>query len=222
MAVEVLQRQPGELGLDLAAQAVHGPLRDAGHEVLLQPPQDRREKVDGRGKEQDLRELCEIDAGSGHDIRPRQHVGELTLAARPQRLDGLFLRDARGQRLADDPVEDHVRRVADELRADHAENDARRREHRDDRDRHPFRTQARDKPPECAAEVLRLLDGHAHAHEAAATWPRARPVSRPPHHHHAAASPSWDSTISRYSTQPAMSSSCVPMPTTRPSSRTTI
>ena len=81
MAVEVPQREPGELGLDLAAQAVHGPLRDAGHEVLLQPAEDRGEKIDDRREEQDLRELREVHTRARHDVRPRQHVGELALTA---------------------------------------------------------------------------------------------------------------------------------------------
>ena len=125
MAVEVPQREPRELGLDLAAQAVHGPLCDAGHEVLLQPAEDRGEKVDDRGEQQDLRELGEIHTCARHDVGPGQHVGELTLAARPQQLDGLILRHPCRQVLADDTFEDDVRRVADELRADHAEDDAR-------------------------------------------------------------------------------------------------
>ena len=37
MAVEVLERQPAELLVDVLAQPVDGPLGDPGHDVGLQP-----------------------------------------------------------------------------------------------------------------------------------------------------------------------------------------
>ena len=70
MAVEVAQRETRKLGLDLATQPVHGPLCDAGHEVLLQPAEDGGEEVDDRGEQQDLRELREVHARARHDVRP--------------------------------------------------------------------------------------------------------------------------------------------------------
>ena len=48
VAVEVLERQPRELLVDLPAHAVDDLLRDAGHEVLLQPAEERAQQVDER------------------------------------------------------------------------------------------------------------------------------------------------------------------------------
>jgi hypothetical protein len=91
-------------------------------------------------------------------VRPREHVGELALAARAKGVDDLLLREARGQRSADDAIEDDVHRIAEDLRADHGERDARGAEDGDDRDGRALRTEALGEPAERALEVLRTLD----------------------------------------------------------------
>src|SRR5699024_8450170 len=74
----------------------------------------------------------------------------------------------------------------------------------DDRQRHLLGPHLADEPADGPAEVLRLLARH-------------RSLA-----HAASSSLSWDRTISRYVSQSPISCPCVPRPTIRPSSRTTI
>ena len=46
VAVEVAERQPAELLVDVLAQPVDGPLGDAGHDVALHPAEDRAHDVE--------------------------------------------------------------------------------------------------------------------------------------------------------------------------------
>ncbi len=227
VAVEVAERQPRELLLDLAPQSVDGALRDAGHDVGLRPREERREDVHEHRNSEDPCERREVDALPGDRVGSCEQVRELTLALCTQELDGLLLRNAGRERSPDDAVEDHVHGVPRDLRTDHAEHDAQRAEHDDRGDHRPLGTKAREQLPERASEILGAFDGRAEAHE----WPPALAGLRPPagaatlgpaRHHHAAAAPSCDSTISRYSALVSMSSAWVPLPTTRPSSSTTM
>ncbi len=67
---------------------VHRPLGDAGHDVGRGPAEQRAHEIERGEDQEDLGERGEVDArrrGHGH---PREHVGELALAARPEgRLD---------------------------------------------------------------------------------------------------------------------------------------
>ena len=72
MAVEVLERQPAELLVGLAAEPVDGPLRDAGHDVGLSPAEDRAQQVDTRQQQQDLAERPEVDAVAGRQVHARR------------------------------------------------------------------------------------------------------------------------------------------------------
>src|SRR5439155_19105529 len=186
----------------------------------LQPAEDRGEHVHPHRDGEDLRQLGEVDAHAGHDVGPREHVGELLLTTRAQPLDGLGFGHPGRQHLADDAVEDDVGGVADDLRADDAERDARRSQQRDDGDGGPLLAEAREELAQRAAEVFGALRWHAQTHEAAARTARPSAATGWASHHHAAASPSCDSTISRYSELRDMSASCVPLPTIRPWSRT--
>ena len=124
VVVEVLERQPGELEVDVPAQSVDGPLRDTGHDVALTPAEDGAQQVDDRHHEQHLAEGGEIDARPRRHGHAREHVGELVLARRPEPVDGLLLGDAGGNLLADDSLEDDVGRVAQDLGPGDAERDA--------------------------------------------------------------------------------------------------
>ena len=226
VAVEVPKRQPCELLLDLAPQPVHGALRDARHDVGLRPREHRREDIHEDRESEDSREGPKVDALARHRIGRGEHVRELTLALRAQQLDRCFLRDAGRQGLSDDAIEDDVHGVARDLWTDDAEYDAERAEHDDHRDHEALGAEAREQLPQRAAEILGTFDRRAETHERPTALCGLRPAAWSaalgPAHHHAAAAPSCDSTISRYSSLVFMSSSCVPLPTTRPSSRTTM
>src|SRR5690349_24320506 len=75
----------------------------------------------------------------------------------------------------------------------------------------PVHQEAVEHAAERALEVTRLLVVHR--------APRSRSAAA---HDVASSSVSWDRTISRYTSHVSISSSCVPVPTTRPTSRTTI
>ena len=88
VVVEVAQRQPRELLVDLVAQVVDDALRDADREVLLQPAEERAQQVDGREQhEQDCPMACEVHAHARRQVHAREHVGELRLPLRPQSRD---------------------------------------------------------------------------------------------------------------------------------------
>ena len=54
VGVEVLQRQPAELEVDVLAQPVHRALGDAGHQVVLPPREHRTEEVHDDDQRDDL------------------------------------------------------------------------------------------------------------------------------------------------------------------------
>ena len=84
LAVEVRQRQPVELVLDVAAQPVDGAVDRDGEHPALDPLQQRGHEVEAEHEEQDLAQRREVDALAGHDVVHRgEHVGEVVLALRP-------------------------------------------------------------------------------------------------------------------------------------------
>ena len=62
VAVEVLQRQPPELGFDVTPHAVDGALRDPGHDVSLGPGEQRGRDVNPDRKHEQVAELGVVDA----------------------------------------------------------------------------------------------------------------------------------------------------------------
>ncbi len=83
LAVEVGEREAAELHVDAPAEAVDGPLGDAGHDVGLGPAEDRARDVDPDRDEEDGAQRAEVDALARHDVHAREHVGEVVLAAAP-------------------------------------------------------------------------------------------------------------------------------------------
>jgi hypothetical protein len=164
------ERQPAELGLDVAAQRIDGVLRDARHQVLLHVEERGADDIENR--------------------QPGQHrpdVGKVHPAA------------AGGARQI--ALEDLRRRLAEQLRSDHAEQ--RGDDAGADHDRQPglvgpqVAAQAAQRP----FEVLRFLDGHAEAaHRAAAEDARRRRLRFQFHAfvaHATSSSDACDSAISR-------------------------
>jgi hypothetical protein len=171
---------------------------------------NRAEQVHDGHQAEDLAEPRDVDAYAGGDVHPRQHVGELALAASAQHRESLVLGDPGWQLLADDAIEQDVGRVAEELRAGHQERDRGDAQDQHDHQPDPLRAQPGEQPPQSSAEILgprrRLPHAGPPHHAAGPPHHAAGPphhAAGPPHHaagppHHAAASsPSWDITISR-------------------------
>ena len=210
VAIEIFQRQACQLVLHVSAQAEHGALRHPGHDVGEHPLEQRGEDVDQRRQDQDLPERREIDPLTGHHVGAGNQVRDLPLPVGAKLGDGLRLGEARRQRPADHAVEDHVRRVADDLGPDHGEGDVCQGESGRYGDRHPLGTEPLKELPKCLVDVLGFLGRQLHPAEAAATKAAHRGTRRRPggsvrsavstrsvRDHATASSPSWDSTISR-------------------------
>ena len=199
VTVEILQRQPAKLGLHVAPHAVDGALRDPGHDVALRPGEERRGDVDRHGQQQQAGQLRVVDALARGDVHAGKQLGELVLAACMQSRDDLGLGESGGQRLADETVEDDVGRIADDLRPDDRERDARRAEQGHEDDQRQLGPKPAQQLSQRLAQVPSLTRGRAaHAHEAAAHRPGARPLATAATVDQAtAASPSCESTISR-------------------------
>ena len=97
LLVEVAQRQPVDLLLDVGAHPPHGALHDVVEQVALQPGQQRRGDVDARAPSSST---CATASKStpwpGTTSMPRDHVGELVRRrGRAEPGDRLGLGDAR-------------------------------------------------------------------------------------------------------------------------------
>ena len=131
-AVEVAEREARQLRVDVAAHPVDGPLDDAGHDVRLAPGEQRAQDVDRRDEQEHVAErLKSMPSWPGVTVMAGEHVRLLGLAGGAQRIDRLLLGEAGRDLLADDAVEDDVRRVAEDLRTDdgagHAQDGEQRR-----------------------------------------------------------------------------------------------
>ena len=83
MAVEVAQRQPAELGIDIRPQPEDRPLGDAGHDVALHPGEDRAHDVEADQENDDPSERPEVHAGRV-EMEAAQQVRLLVLALGPE------------------------------------------------------------------------------------------------------------------------------------------
>ena len=198
VAVEVFQREAGQLGVGVAAQPVDRALRHPGHDVGEQPGESGGQQIDKRGQRQDLAEPGEIDPMARHYIGARNQIGDSAVPLRSEAGDRLCLADAGGQALADDAVEDDVGRVADDLGPDHGAGHAAQRQDGGDDDASPLRPKPRQELTQRLAQVFGLLRWQHPAEPAAAHWSaRRRPPARVTRNHATASSPSCEATISR-------------------------
>ena len=177
--VEVLERQPAELLVDVPAQPVDRPLGDPGHDVGLHPAEGRAEQVDAGQEQQDPAQGAEVDPLAGGQGQAGEHVGQLSLAGGAQPGHCLGLGHADGQLLADRALEDDVGGVAQDLGPDDREGHADDREDEDEDDQGRLGPQPGQQPAKGDLEVLGLLGGHP-AHHSART-------AHPPAHRRAAA-----------------------------------
>ena len=99
--VEVAQRQPVDLGLDLVAHGEDRALHRPVQQIALPPQQQRADHVEAEGDQQQLAERTEVDALAGHDVEPLHQVGEGALAAGAELRDHLLLGLPGGELLAD-------------------------------------------------------------------------------------------------------------------------
>ena len=123
LPVEVAQRQPVELVLDVVAHPAHGALHDAVEQVALQPRQQRRGDVDAEHEQQHVRRRAPKSTPCPGTTSIRgEHVGEaVRRRRRAAPATASALRGARRQLAAEQAGEDQVGGVAEDLRPDHGE-----------------------------------------------------------------------------------------------------
>ena len=134
LAVEVGERQPAELLVDALAEPVHGPLRDAGHDVGLAPREQRAERRRPRRRSPRIwarapKSMPDAGDDAGHAPRacrpgwsgpPRCSAATIWSVVMP-------VSPARPSCLPDDAREDDVGRLAQELGPEDREQHADRR-----------------------------------------------------------------------------------------------
>jgi hypothetical protein len=144
---------------------------------------------------------------------PAEQIRLLVVARRTQLLDDLGLGRTGRQHLGDRALEDDVRGVAEQARAEHGEHHARHAQEHHEQHAHAMRAETREQALGRWAERHRLLDGHPHAAERSAAARAAARDRRPGGRgdsaglglrllaigrlaHAASSAASWDSTIS--------------------------
>lgn len=108
--------EPEQFGVHVPAQPVHGVLHYARRDPSLGPAEEEGRKVDAEHGHQQHAQRGEVDALPRNRVHGGEHVRQLGLTGFPQRLDLVCLGNPRCQGRADDSVEDHVRRIAEDLR----------------------------------------------------------------------------------------------------------
>ena len=200
------------LVLHVGAQPDHGALDDDVEQPRLQPDHQCGNQIQRERKRQRACDRAEVDALTGHDVHARQQIRVGGVAAGAGGLDRLLLGHPGGQPTADHPVEQQIGGMPEDAGTDDADRDAADPEQHH-RDGHPaLRHQLFQQPDGRALEVAgAFLRGFGHPDPA-----RERPAHRSP------AVTDCESENSRYASQVCISCSWVPVPTTRPSSMTTI
>ena len=124
----------------------------------------------------------------GVDVQVGDQVRELPVPLGSQPRDRLLLRRPGRKQLADDPFEEDVGRVPEDLRARDDEADGGHPHREREQELRPLGGEPGEQPPQRAAEVLAPPGGRP--------GPEAASAGRP-HHAAAASSPSCETTISR-------------------------
>jgi hypothetical protein len=165
LAVEVRQRQPGELGLHIAAHPAHRALHQVAEHVALQPREQRRAEEHQDGEPHQQRERVEVDALPRHDAQLVEHRGGLGRCEQAIELGpGLHAIPATVQQRG---------RVAEELRPDQRERHARHRERQHADQAGALGRELTEQPARRLLEVLGLLRRHRAEVERAARGRRA-------------------------------------------------
>ena len=200
--VVVLQRQPAELVIDFLPKPEHRALGNAGHDRVLRPGEQCAHEVDDGNERDDPCQLTEVDTVAGVQGHGPDHLG-LTIVARClEPGDRLLLGHAARDPGGDDASENHVRRIAEELRSEYGEEHAHAAEDEHGTDEPAFGMQSLGESANGTAEIGRLLRRRTHRHPMRPhrTATRRTPTYRPPRAHHAhTALPisAWDRAISR-------------------------
>ncbi len=199
--VEVFQRKPVDLRLDLFAQAVHRALGDPVQHVRLHVAEERGEDVERQHSHQHHAERMEVDPGARREGHAAQQVGLLAMACCAKARNHLILSQPLGHSRRDRSGDDDVDGVAEDLRSEHCERHADDAEDRHEDDAPALRGQAAGEALGARPEVHRLLRGALHAAE------RSTSAGPAPHDrarwrllfsgaHAASSAVSWDETIS--------------------------
>ncbi len=163
MLVEVTQRQPGDLSVDIAPQLVDGALYDARHQVALEPTEKRAQQVDGDNDQQDLVHRREIHALAGPQIHLGQHLRLVGLTRRLKLRDHLLLGPIVARVPVDLPahgaLEDVVGGLRHDLRSPDLTTDADYGQQNDDDDERALGVQSVHQALERPFKVLGLLTG---------------------------------------------------------------
>jgi len=165
-AVEVAEGEAGELCLDLCPQPLDGALADHRCEARLKEARHRGAEVKEEHDEKDLPDVAEVDT-AWRDVGRVEQIGESPLAGPAELGDRLRLAYPGGDRAADHPGEDEVRRVAEEARSKDGEGDASTAKGDDRRDAQMLRGEFAEQPQPGGLEVQGFLGGAATPHQTA-------------------------------------------------------
>ena len=130
-AVEVTQRQPVDLGLDLLAQAEDDAHDDVIEHAALQPHEGLRHQVHAQDDEDQPAQLGEVDPLARRERHAGEHLCGLVLALGAQPVDDLLAAQPAGHLRGDHAAEDHVHRPAQDVRGPHVEHDGDQHHQRD-------------------------------------------------------------------------------------------
>ena len=121
--VEVGQRQPVQLVLDVGPQRDHGPLHHDVEQPGLKPDQQRRNQIQRQRQQQRAPDRAEVHTVARYDVHPRQQVGERVVATGPAAAMACSLVMPAGSCAADHTVEQQIGGVPEDSRADHPDRD---------------------------------------------------------------------------------------------------
>jgi hypothetical protein len=164
LLVEVRQRQPGQLRLDVLPQPVDGLLHHDRGEPALEDAEQPGRQIDDHHPAEQVQQLVEIDALTRREIDRGEQVGARVLAAGAQLVDDLLLAQARRDRPADHAGEDDVGGVAEQARAGDGERHAADAEQQHEADQGTLRLEQAQQALGGALEVVELLGRPAGSH----------------------------------------------------------
>ena len=198
LAVEIAQRQAGQLGLHLLAQPEDRTLHGHGEQPPLHQATQRGGEVDHEHQQQDLADMAEVDPPAGRQVHRSEHGGERAVPLVAQPGHHFSFGHPSWEFFGDDTGEDQVGGVAQQPGPQHRKADAGRAEPHGEADQRALGAELTEQAPGRRAEIEGLFDRPPAAHEAA---PAETAAARPPadgHGAHAASSSvSWERTISR-------------------------
>ncbi|CAM3908549.1 hypothetical protein MIFL109517_10150 [Micrococcus flavus] len=154
--VEVAQRQPVDLRLDVLAQPEHDPHHQVVQHAPLQPHERLRHHIHGQDDQDQPPQLAEVDPLPRRERHAGQHVRGLALTLGSQALDHLLAAHPRGHLPGDEAAEDHVHRPSQDVRGPHVEHDGDQHHQRDHHQARALGPEQAQQPPGRGPERLGL------------------------------------------------------------------